>query len=329
MMKIAGFVLAASTAMSAAAAAGGALPLRTVAEVSLTGDSSRLDYESLDPRTNLLFIAHLGAGEVIVFDARANRVVKTIAGVDGVHGVLAVPQLARVYASATGSNEIAVIDERSLAVIRRIPAGTYPDGMAFDARDQKLYVSDERGGTETVIDTRTDHRVATIPLGGEAGNTQYDAHAHLVYVNVQTKGELAAVDPSTDRIVARYPVPGCESNHGLLIDGDRRLAYIACENNARLVVFNLAEHRSSQAIRVGADPDVLAFDRGRSTLYVATESGTVSMFRARRDRLERIAEAFLAENAHVVAVDQNTHRVYFPLRNSDSRPTLRVMAPTR
>jgi YVTN family beta-propeller protein len=305
------------------------LPLRKIADVPLTGSPTRFDYASLDANRNLLFIAHLGASQVIVFNTKTNRVASTIDNVDSVHGVLAVPALGRVYASATGTNEVDVVDERSLKVVARIPAGVYPDGMAFVGDRHKLYVSDERGETETVIDVRTNRRIATIALGGEVGNSQYDARTHRVLVNVQTKGDLVAIDPSHDGIVARYPVSGCRSNHGLLIDGAHRLAYIACEDNATLIVFDLRTLTQVQTLTIGVNPDVLAYDDKSSTLFVACESGTLSMFATTPGRrLKRLAEGFLADNAHVVAVDNRTNRIYFPLRDLNGKPVLRVMEAT-
>jgi YVTN family beta-propeller protein len=304
------------------------LPLTQIARVSLPGAASRFDYESLDAKTGLLFIAHLAASEVVVYDINANRVVKTIPRIDQVHGVLAVAELGRVYATATGSNEVAVIDVRTLKVLTRVPAGNYPDGMAFDPIDHKLYVSDEHGDSDTVIDTRTNRRVATIALGGDVGNTQYDTRSHRVYVNVQTTGELVSIDPAKDAVVARYPVPGCKSNHGLQLDSEHRCAYIACEENAKLVVFDLNALRATQSLSIGVDPDVLAYDRKRAILYVAAESGTVSMFVARANILNKIGEAYLDKNAHIVAVDQRTSRVYFPVLG-DGGPKMLVMQPRR
>ena len=81
-----------------------ALPLRPAGQLALPGDGSRFDYASLDPGRGLLFVAHLGASQVIEIDIHANRVVRVIDRVDQVHGVLVVPQLHRVYASATGAN---------------------------------------------------------------------------------------------------------------------------------------------------------------------------------------------------------------------------------
>jgi YVTN family beta-propeller protein len=104
----------------------------------------------------------------VVVNIELEKIVAEIPKISQVHGVLVVPELGRVYASATGTNEIVAIDEQSLKEIARMPGGVYPDGLAYAPEERKLYVSDESGRTETVIDTRTNKRLATIPLDGEA-----------------------------------------------------------------------------------------------------------------------------------------------------------------
>src|SRR6267378_819241 len=154
------------------------LQLQTIAEIPLGGHPTRLDYASLDAGRHLLFIAHLGDSEVIVFDTEARRVVKRIANVSHVHGVLAIPQLGRVYASATGTDEVVAIDETTFQIIARMPGGTYPDGLAYSPETRKVHVSDEHGGTDTVLDVVTNTRMATVQVGGVIGNTQYDEFTH-------------------------------------------------------------------------------------------------------------------------------------------------------
>lgn len=303
------------------------LPLRHLADIPLPGRSTRFDYESGDPARNLLFIAHLGDGEVVVFDTSAGRVVATIPEVAAVHGVLVVPELARVFASATETNEVVVIDEKTQKIVARVPGGAYPDGMAYAPDVRKLYVSDESGKTETVIDITTNRRVATIELGGEAGNTQYDPVSHHIFVNVQSRRQLIEIDPAQDAIVARIDLPGAKGNHGLLIVPALRLAFIACEGNDRLLVLDMRTMRVSQSFDVGGDPDVLAFDSAASTIYVAGEAGIVSMFKANPTGVTKVAEGNLGPNAHVVYVDGKTRRLYFPLKSVDGHPLLRVMAP--
>ena len=309
-----------------AAAAAPPLPLRLIRDVPLPGRTTRFDYESYDPVRHLLFISHLGDSEVLVFNTQTGKLQGVVRGVSRVHGVLAVPSLGRAYASATGTNQIVSINERTLQITARIPGGVYPDGMAFDPRDRLLFVSDEAGRTDTVIDVARQQRVATIQLGGQAGNTQYDPVTGLMVVDVQTLNRLVAIAPATRRIVASYRLPGCQHDHGLYLDAPARLAFVACDGNARLLTFDLRQHRVLAVHRLGDYPDVLAFDAGLRRLYVAAESGVVTVFALRAGALALLGRAHLAYEAHSVAVDSH-HRVYFPLQNLAGHPVLRIMRP--
>jgi YVTN family beta-propeller protein len=302
------------------------LPLKTVADIQLPGNATRLDYQSLDPRRHLLFIAHLGDGEVIVVDTKGRRVLVTIPDIKAVHGVLVVPELRTAYASATGSNEIVAISEDSLRITGRTEGGVYPDGLAYDPNTKHVFVSDEHGNTDTVIDTHSNKRVATIELGGQVGNTQYDPVSHHIFVNVQGLGRLVEIDPLSNSILKRTPLAGCEGNHGLLIDAAQRRAFIACEDNATLVWLDLRTMRIVKSWTIGDNPDVLALDSRAHQLYVAAESGVVSVF-SDAASVSRIAQAFLAPAAHTVAVDPTARLVYFPLEDVGGRPVLRMMEP--
>jgi YVTN family beta-propeller protein len=298
--------------------------LAVVADVTLPGDTSRFDYESLDPARHLLFIAHLGADEVLVFDTARRRVVARIPDVRAVHGVLVVPELGRVYASATGTNEVVAIDPDAFTITARIPGGRYPDGMAYAPGARKLYVSDETGGTETVIDVATNRAIATIELGGEAGNTQYDSATGHILVNVQSRGELVEIDPANDEVVARIPLPGAKGNHGLLVDAGGRRAFIACEDNDRLLVLDLDSRRVLDSFEVGHAPDVLAPDPSRGRVFVASESGILTVLESRHGRTVKAFEGLVGANGHAVAVDPRTHLAYFPLKDAGGHPVLRI-----
>jgi len=308
-------------------AAAPSLSLVRVADIPLGGNTTRLDYESLDPGRHLLFIAHLGDSAVIAFDTQAQRVITRIPGISKVHGVLAIPELGVVYASATGTNEVVAIDEGTLKVTARAPGGVYPDGMAYAPDVHKLYVSDEHGGTETVIDVRTNTRVATIPLGGDVGNSQYDPGSKHVFVNVQTRQQLIEIDPTSDKVVRRIDLPGAEGNHGLLIEPQQREAFIACEDNHKLLVLDLETRKVTATFDVGEGPDVLASDPGLHYVYVAAESGPLSVFKTQSAQVSKVGEVEVGPNAHVVAVDPGTHKSYFPLKNLGGRTALRIMSP--
>ena len=312
---------------SSETSAANTLPLKVLADIPLSGGTTRLDYQSLDSASGRLYIAHLGSDLMTVFDVNKETIVGDVKDLKRVHGVLAVPELHRVYASATGTNELAVIDDQSLTVVARAPAGDYPDGIAYASKENKLYVSDLHGKSDTVIDARTNQRLATIELGGGAGNRQYDAASDRIFVTVDGREELAEIDPNSDRVTARYPLTGCKGSHGLLIDSENRIAFAACEENSKLVVFDLQSKKATAALTVGADPDVLAFDTSLHRLYISAESGNISIFDEKDRGLQNVYTGFFVANAHTVAVDSRTHRVYWPLQNVGGKPVLRITTP--
>ena len=328
-LLVAGVVAAVAAAAGGVALAGhsGGLPLKTVARVPLSGPSVRFDYTSLNLTSDKLYIAHMDASQLLVVDVRSRRIVKTLS-VPGVHGVIAVPQLGRVFASATDAHRVLTIDAKTNAVIASAPAGRYPDGLAYAPTQRHVFVSDESGGVETVIDARG-RPVATIPLGGGAGNVQYDSGSGHILVDVQTRNDVAVIDPRRNRVIDRIPMPGCVNDHGLYIDSPRRLAFVACDGNATLLTLDLRSMTVTGRASVGDSPDVLAFDTSLRRLYVSAESGVVAVFAETAHGLRKLGQGFLAPEAHTVAVDPRSHLVYFPLQSgSTGSPQLLIMRPS-
>ncbi len=293
----------------------------------LPGRPVRFDYQSLDPATGRLWIAHMNAGTILVFDTRTDEVVADLPGYASVHGVLAVPQLGKVYASATGDHAVAVVDAATLRSRARLGPIGYPDGLAYAPGPKRVFASDEsRAGEELVIDAAADTVLGRVDLGGEAGNTLYDPGSRCILVAVQTRREVVAIDPATGSIVGRYPIDGARHPHGLAIDPARRLLFVADEDNATLMVVDLATMDVISRHRVGRSPDVLAFDPGLARLYVAAEAGVLSTFALQGRAVVPLGELRIP-HAHTVAVDPATHRVYLPLEDVNGRAVLRILAP--
>jgi YVTN family beta-propeller protein len=301
-------------------------PLRVVRDIALPGPANRFDYQSIDAAKGRLYMSHMNAGRVVVFDLDSSRVVAEVNGTPRVTGIWAVPEHNTVYASAAGNHEVAAINEQTLKIVAQIGGIRFPDGIAYAPAEHKVFVSDESGGADVVIDARTNKKIATIDVGGEAGNTHYDSVSHCILVAVQTRNQLVAIDPGSDKIVARYDLPGSDHPHGFTLDEPGRLAFISCEGNGKLLVVDLRTTKVLSTHQVGDDPDVLAWDAGWRRLYVASESGLLSSFVADGATLHPVGE-IKAPHAHTVSVDPRTHRVYLPLENIDGHPLLRILTP--
>ena len=306
-----------------------ALPLTPIADLPLPGNATRFDYQWIDAAARRLYIAHLGDGSLLVFDLDAQRVVEEIRGLPSVHGVVAVPSEHVVLATATAEKTLVVIDDRTFQIKARVPAGEYPNGLAFDAKSSRAFVSNNSGHGIAVVDIDAEKPLPSIDIGGGAGNSQYDATTGHVLVAIHGAPALVEIDPEKTRIATHIPLHDVSTCHGLLVSPSFGLAFAVCHGaGPTLVVVDLASRNQTRELPLPSGVDVLAFDPGLGRLYAASETGTVAVFRVSTDGgVAEIAHAFLAPNAHSVAVDPTTHRVYFPLASVDGKPVLRVMRP--
>src|SRR5438445_8563432 len=115
----------------------------------------------------------MGAGQLVVYDVHAGRVIGNLDGFPTVTGVLAVTSEHRSYAAATADHAVVVVDDSTLRIVARVPGPRFPDGIAYAPAERRVFVSDESGQRDFVIDAKTNTVVAQIERGGAAGNPQY------------------------------------------------------------------------------------------------------------------------------------------------------------
>lgn len=286
----------------------------------------RFDYLAIDTDDDYLLSAHLGAGILYVINLKDNTVVKAIPDVPGVEGVEYVPGLRKTYTSDWHENKVGVIDMRRLAVIKKIPSGNKPDGSAYAEPFHKLYVSDERGRDETVIDVTTDAVIKTLRFDSETGMPQYDPVTRKIYVNLQDQNIFAVIDPKSDAVIGRYPVGKCQGNHGMALDHEHHRAFLSCEENNLMTVFDLDKHQPVAYLPLADGPDVVKFDPGLGRVYVACYSGAISVFHEDDpDHFRKLEDFPVQRKVHSLAVDPATHRVYAPEEQEDGKPVARMI----
>lgn len=310
-------------------ATGAPLPLTTIADLPLPGRTSRFDYQTVSTADRRLYIAHLGDGALVAFDLDGQRVLREVSGLPSVHGVVVAPERHLVLATATAEKKLALIDDRTWEIKAKVPAGEYPNGLAYDPGSGRVFVSNNTGIGIGVIDAKSARALPGIDIGGGAGNTQYDADSGHIFAAVHGKGYLAEIDPVASRVVSRIALRGVSSCHGLLVASDLHLAFAACRGSGpTLVVVDLETRHVTTALPIPPDVDVLAIDPGLQRVYAASEPGVVAVFAIAGDHsVAELGRGFVGGNAHTVAVDPATHRVYFPLMDAGGHPVLRVMEP--
>jgi DNA-binding beta-propeller fold protein YncE len=301
--------------------------LKKITAFDLPGPTGkRFDYLTIDEDDHYLISAHLAAEQTYVIDLQSNRIVAVVTDTPGVEGVEYVPELKKFYTSNAHDDTIGVVDLKQMKVVKKLKTASKPDGSTYAVPFHKLYVSNERGKAEAIVDVRKDEIVATLRFDSATGMPQYDPIARKVYVNLQDQNILAVIDPVTDKVVERYSVGRCKGNHGMALDPEHHRAFLACEENNLMTVFDLDKHSAIAFLPLANGPDVIKFDAGLGRIYVACYSGALSVFHQDDPDHYRKLEDFRVQHAvHSLAVDPKTHRVYTPEQEEDGKPAARMV----
>src|SRR5438067_10171178 len=301
--------------------------LKQVTKFDLPGPGGkRFDYLTIDADDRYLISAHLAADQTYVIDLATNRVVATVTDTPGAEGVEYVPELKKFYTSNAHDNTIGVVDLKQMKVIKKLKTESKPDGSAYAAPFHKLYVSDERGKAEAIVDVHKDEIVKTLHFDSETGMPQYDPVARKVYVNLQDQNIFAVIDPATDEVVGRYPVGRCKGNHGMTLDPEHRRAFLSCEGNDLMTVFDLDKHQAIAFLPMAGRPDVIKFDPGLKRIYAGCSSRAISVFQMDDpDHYRKLEDFPVQKKVHTLAVDPDTHRVYAPEQEADGKAVARMV----
>src|SRR5437016_3422152 len=301
--------------------------LKKITAFDLPGPpGKRFDYLTIDEDDHYLISAHLAADQTYVIDLRTNRVVAIVTNTPGAEGVEYVSELKKFYTSNAYDDTIGVVDLKQMKVIKKLKTESKPDGSTYAAPFHKLYVSDERGKAEAIVDVQKDEIVGTLHFDSETGMPQYDPVARKVYVNLQDQNIFAVIDPATDKVVGRYSVGKCKGNHGMSLDPKHHRAFLACEENNLMTVFDLDKHAPIAFLPLADGRDVIKYDSGLGRIYAACYSGAISVFHQDDPDHYRKLEDFPVQHAvHSLTVDPKTHQVYTPEQEEDGKPVARMV----
>jgi YVTN family beta-propeller protein len=304
------------------------LPLVIVADAELPGGSTRFDYQEIDSSLNHLVVAHMNDASVLVLNLNDGSVAKLLPNIPTPRGVSSGE--GRIFVTSSPS-QLVIIDGRTLGEIGRVTTGSGPDGVGYDPVDHVAGVSDQRDGAISLISGGGSGARVQVPLGKETGNVIFDASRRAFWaavVNNSPPDQLVQIDPVAQKAVARIDLPGCEGAHGVRLHPDGQSAFVACEDNNMLVRVDLGGAHALTTAGTGAGPDVMSIDPGLGWLYVAAESGDLVVFDIGKPGLVVIDREHPGDNAHSVAVDPATHRVFFPLMaGPNGKPVMRIIQP--
>ncbi len=291
-----------------AGAAMAAPPSYKVIDKIKIGGAGRWDYSYVDTANHRLYVSHGTQTEVI--DTATDKLVGTIPGTNGVHGIAIAADLGKGFTSDGGDNDVTVFDLKTLTVQAKIKTGQNPDAIIYEPVSHRVFTFNGRSADSTAIDAKSGEVVAaSIPVGGKPEFAQVDGKGHI-YANIEDKNEIIEVDAKNALVAKRYSIAPCDSPSGLVIDTKGRL-YSVCENKM-MIVSDPASGKVLATVPIGAGDDGVGFDDGYAFAANGLD-GTITMVgETSPGKFEAVATIPTQRSARTIAFDSKAHKLYLP-----------------
>ena len=300
MKRISLFLLTAAAMFAAA-------PTYKVVNKIKVGGATRWDYVQVDSANHRLYVSHMAQVEVI--DMATDKLVGTITGTTGVHGIAIAADLNKGFISDGGDNDVTVFDLKTLAVITKVKTGQNPDAIIYEPVTKRVFTFNGKSADATSIDAKANTVLAaSIPVGGKPEFAQVDGKGHI-FVNIEDKAEINQVDAKDNLVSKRYSIAPCDSPSGLAIDPKGRL-YSVCENKM-MVISDPVAGKVLGTAPIGGGADGVAFDDGYAFASNGGD-GTITMVGENGGKFEVIATIASQKSARTIGADAKGHKLYLP-----------------
>jgi len=271
------------------------------------------DYLVVDETARRVYISH--ATQVDVLDADTGKVVGTIEGTPGVHGIALAPTLDRGFITAGKSDDVVIFDLKTLKTIARVATGKKPDAIVFDPATNRVFAMNGGSNSVTAINASDGSVVATIELGGGPEFSVADGEGSL-WINLEDKSQLVRIDSKTMRIVDRWDVAPCEAPSSMAFDRENRRLFLGCRNRVMAVV----DANSGKVVAnypIGDHVDTSVFDPAAKLVFDSTGDGHVAIFHQDSpDKYTFLENVPTTLGSKTMALDAKTHRLYVPAMRS-------------
>jgi len=284
-------------------------------KISLQGNDG-YDYLFIDQENRNLYVSHGTIVHVISLDSE--KLIGTIKGTKGNHGIAIVQKSNLGFISDGKSNEVSVFDLTTLEVKTTIKLrGEKPDAIIYDIFSEKVFVFNGSSNNASVIDVNTLKEIGTIDLGGAPEFAVSDGSGK-VYCNLEDKNSIKVIDTKSLTIINSIPLAPCGGPTGLTMDIPNQLLFTVCRENKGLSVVDIGSGKVLNTFPIGSGVDAVAYDTDLKIIFCSNGDGTTSIYKQNSPIDYTLIQTLETQiRAKTLALDQKTHKIYLSVADFD------------
>lgn len=231
---------------------------------------------AFSPDGSRAYVANQLDNNVSVINVATAQVIATIStGFDATFSVQVSLDGSRLFIGTNGTT-VYIVDTQSNQIIGSAQVGAAPNAMVVAPDNRIIYVSSFVGGTVTELDLFTGAVLRTFFVGGTPQGMAITRKGDRLYV-ANEAGYLSEVTLQSGVITATMPLAG--GGFGVGVTADDVQAWVAIPFGGSVQVFNLQNHRLSQAFSVGGEPRRIGFSQRGAIGAITNTFGFITFVR--------------------------------------------------
>jgi DNA-binding beta-propeller fold protein YncE len=238
-----------------------------------TSVHGKFDHLGIDQKGGRLFVAAESAHQVLVFDLKSGKYLRSITEVEIPHAIFVREDLNRIFITDGGSGALKVYDGVSYALLKSIPLKVDADSIGYDPATRFLYIDNGGGDAHepfsmlSIVDTTRDTKVADVKIDGDTLEAMaLKRSAGTMYVNNPAKNDVVKFDRKSRSAVASWPVKLGKRNVAMAFDEAGHRLFVA-SRSGDISIFNTETQKEISSLPIGKGVDDLAFDPASKRLY--------------------------------------------------------------
>ena len=292
---------------------------------TVIGGEGGWDYLSVDAKNRRIYVSH--STKVEVLNADTHEKVGEIPNLQGVHGVIAIPELGKGITTNGRSNTATIFDLKTLKTIVELPTGKNPDALLYDKFSKRVFIFNHSDVTTTAIDVDAGKVVGTIDVGGTALEAGATDEKGTIYVNLEDIHEIVAFDAKTLVIKNRWKIAPGEEPTGLALDTKTKRLFSVCHNGWMMVVDSEKGNIVAQ-VPIGKRVDGVVFNPKTKRAFSSNGEGTISVVEEVSANEFKLVETIKTElGARTIAMDTKTGHVFVTTAQYGETPVATAEVP--
>jgi DNA-binding beta-propeller fold protein YncE len=284
---------------------------------TIDGKGEGWDYLTLDAARSHLYIGHRSEG-LQVFDLKAKKVIRTIAGSDGASGGTLIPEFdLGISNNATGSITPFKLSTGDAKV--PIKLGEEIDDSFYDPATKRLAVKMAATGDSTdviIFEIPSLKQVGVVKVPSKRiDGSAMDGKGNF-YIDSRDKNAVFRVDMKALQVTAEWKIEGCEVASGMAMDVANKRLFIGCRGKGAvkpvLAVMDAESGKTVFTHEIGRQNGGVVYDAETRRIFTANGlDASLVIFEQTSPDTYKVVEALATRpGVRTMAFDHQTKKLY-------------------